>query len=83
MSKKGKLYNATKLKKLKSIANQVRNGGIKTKEGVMYAKYPKAKQTPVTRGADAMQELVNVASYGKKNLQAATGGRFNKKKKKK
>jgi hypothetical protein len=83
MSKKGKLDNATKLKKLKSLANQVRKSGVKTAEDVMYAKYPKEKPNIASRGADAMQELAAVASYGQKNIDAATGGKFNKKKKKK
>lgn len=83
MSKKGKLDNATKLKKLKSMAKSFKQGRNAVKEGVMYAPQPKTKENFATRGGDAIQELVNVASYGKKNLDAATGGRFYKKKKKK
>lgn len=61
MSKKGKLDNATKLKKLKSLANQVRNGG----DSMIYARVPVDYKNKFVKTADAFQENVHVASFKK------------------
>jgi hypothetical protein len=61
MSKKSGLKNATKLKKLKSLANQVRNGG----DNMIYASVPVDRKNKFARTADALQENVHVASFMK------------------
>lgn len=62
-----------KISSLKSAAEDVQRGGNRLRQ------INRDNTNPVASGADAMQEMVHVASFGQRNIDAATKKKKNKK----